>query len=614
METEKTHKEEQGAVNPTAEQQVKEETHVEASSEEHNVEELHEDTVDYTTLSKEQLVEEADKLLHHADVVAAERSVRSIKEAIDHIHEEEKEAAKQEYVAAQGNDEGFDFHDSQYEAFFKAYKAVKERKKKHFEEMQKTRDNNLKAKLAIIDEIKALMESEDHRGIMAKVKELQAKWKTIGAVPHANADELYKTYGALLDLFYDQMSIEFELKELDRKKNLEAKTLLCDRAEKLLDLENVNEAVDQLNVLHEEFRSLGPVPKEAQEDLWKRFKEISDKIYDKKRAFAEEFKKQLNENMKAKQELCLAVEPFANFDSDRIKEWNSKTKELLAVQKDWEKIGPLPREVAKEINKQFWGNFKQFFHNKGQFFERLEAQRAENLELKKQLVAKAEELSESTDWRSTGDKLKQLQADWKKIGPVPEKVRDEVYAAFKKACDTFFENRRNNRKEEDKVFIENLKKKEDICLELGTLAKEDAFDVAKLNEAVEAFFKIGFVPKREKDAILDKFIKAAEDYVKTAKVSEEEMEDLQVNFHASVMKHVPNAGRRVKNQEQNLRHKITNLENDIALWQNNLAFFANSKTADQMKEEYQKKIEAAKADIERLKDRLYTIQQIADAR
>lgn len=576
-------------------------------------EEVTEEEPDYSGLSKEEMVKESEKLLHYSDVVKAEKLVRQLKDLIDPIRNEARDEAKAKYVADLGNDEGFEFHDAAIDEFFTNYKAVRERKKKHFEEMQKTRENNLKAKKQIIEEIKGLIEATDEKGSMNKMKELQKKWKEIGAVPQADADELYKTYSALLDRFYDQMSIEFELKELDRKKNLEAKLLLCERAEKLVELENVNDAVAQLNLFHEEFRSLGPVPKEQQEEIWQRFKTASDKVYEKKRAFSEEFKQQLNENMKKKQELCLKVEPFADYNSDRIKEWNAKTKELLAVQEEWEAVGPLPREVAKEINKQFWGNFKQFFQNKGKFFEELEAHRAENLTKKQELVAKAEELKESMEWIEVANKLKQLQQEWKNIGPVPEKFRDEVYNQFKAACDYFFERKRNKRKEEDKQFIENLKKKEEICLELETLAKEgEPFDLAALEKNTVAFFEIGFVPRRDKDSILDKFMKAAETYIESAGGSEEEVEDIKLNFQANVLAKVPNGARRFRNQESNLRHKLQNLENDIALWQNNLAFFANSKTASKMKEEYQGKIEAAKEDIQKLKDKLKIIQSITD--
>ncbi|ANQ48211.1 DUF349 domain-containing protein [Flammeovirga sp. MY04] len=572
-------------------------------------EELQEDK-DFTGFGKQELLAEIKKIVNSSDVVKAEKISKKIKEAFDPIVKEEEAAAKAEYLEANGNTDGFEYHNADIKSFNDAFYAIKNARRQHFEQMQKLREDNLKKKRAIINQVKELIESTDDKGVMSKVKDLQKDWKATGAVPQQYADEIYKTYGALLDRFYDQMSIEFELKELDRQHNLKAKKALIERAEKLLEVENISEAVVLLNNLHEEFRSIGPVPKDDRDSIWNAFKEISDKIYEKKRQYAEEFKQVLDQNMKLKQALCLKVEPFSTFDTDRIKEWNEETKSLLAVQKEWEAIGPVPREVASGINKQFWANFKQFFANKNKFFEVLEAQRAENLEKKKVLVAKAEELKESSDWNATADALIALQKEWKSIGPVPEKFRDSVYAEFKAACDAFFERKRNKRNEENKEYAENLNKKEEIILELNKLTEDKTkFDQTLLDEKTEAFFAIGFVPRKEKDAIVDKFVAAVEAFVATA---EELDEKDKLQALAGIFNKIPSGGRKFRNQEQNIRNKIKTHEDDIALWQNNLAFFANSKTADKLLSEYNEKIEASKAELKKLKDQLRVIQSIED--
>ncbi|WP_281614286.1 DUF349 domain-containing protein [Flammeovirga sp. SubArs3] len=570
-------------------------------------EELQEDQ-DFSNHSKSELLAEISKLVNNSDVVKAERISKKIKEYFDPIREEEEAAAKAEFLEKNGDVEGFEYQDADVKTFNDAFYAVKNARRQHFEQMQKMREDNLKKKRSIINQVKELIETTDDKGVMNKIKELQKEWKATGAVPQQFADEIYKTYGALLDRFYDQMSIEFELKELDRQHNLKAKKALIERAEKLLEVENISEAVVSLNSLHEEFRNIGPVPKEEKDTIWNSFKEISDKIYDKKRKHAEEFKKVLDENMKLKQALCLKVEPFSTFNTDRIKEWNEETKRLLAVQKEWEEIGPVPREVANGINKQFWANFKQFFANKNKFFEVLEAQRAENLEKKKVLVAKAEEIKDSSDWNATADALIALQKEWKSIGPVPEKFRDSVYAEFKAACDTFFERKRNKRNEENKEYAENLNKKEEIILELTKLTEDKtAFDQALLSEKAEAFFAIGFVPRKEKDAIVDKFVASVEAYVESA-ADLDEKGKLQVL--AGVFNQIPAGGKRFRNQEQNIRTKIKTHEDDIALWQNNLAFFSNSKTADKLLAEYNEKIEASKVELKKLKEQLKIIQSM----
>lgn len=573
--------------------------------------ELHEEDRDYSGLSKHELLEAARQAAKQEDATSAERVVRRIKEEMEHLYEEEREAARQKYLEENGGEEGFEFFNKEYSEFQELYRHAREDRKKQIDEQHKTREHNLKAKRAIIEDIKQLIDEPDHRKTLAAVRELQKKWKEVGAVPAADADELYKTYGALLDRFYDQLSIEQELKELDRKKNLEAKLHICERAEKLLEEENLNESIAQLNMLHEEFRSFGPVPKDRQEEIWTRFKQVSDKLFERKRQASERFKQQLQENLKAKQELCQQIEPLAAFSSDRIKEWNEKTKELLALQKAWEAVGPLPKEVAKDINKLFWTAFKKFFHHKNTFFDELEKQRAANLKAKQELVAKAQELAENEDYQQTAEALKKLQEAWKQIGPVPEKYRDSVYEQFKKACDSFFERKRSQRKEEDKQFVQNLRQKETICREVE--GQSGSYDADWLAQKAEAFFAIGFVPKRDKETIVEKFVQAVDKYLQHVPGTPEEQEQIKLAFHAQVLKRVPNGAKRFRNQEVAVRNKISHIENDVALWQNNLAFFANSKAADKMKAEYQGKIEQAKKEIQRLKEQLKVITSIEDA-
>ena len=317
--------------------------------------------------------------------------------------------------------------------------------------------------------------------------------------------------------------------------------------------------------------------------------------------------------MQLKQQLCLEVEPFLSFESDRIKEWNAKTKELLAIQEKWEKVGALPREVAKDINKQFWGNFKQFFANKSKFFETLEQQRAENLKLKEALVEKAQALKESKDWAETAEQLKELQQEWRKVGPVPEAHRDSVYAKFKAACDEFFNRKRNRRAEQDKEFTENLKLKLAVCKEIETLAGTKEASIEKFEAAFKKYFEVGFVPRKDINAVLEKLLTAIDKFFEGfGGLTEEELEQKKVEYKSEVLKSVPNASRKLEKQEMAIRNKIQSKENDIALWQNNLQFFANSKTADKLREEFNEKIEKAQKSIGALKNQLRILRSIND--
>ncbi|MCS6833842.1 MAG: DUF349 domain-containing protein, partial [Flammeovirgaceae bacterium] len=448
-----------------------------------------------------------------------------------------------------------------------------------------------------------LTESPDQKGVLQRIKELQQAWKRIGAVPQAEAEDLYNSYHAVLDRFYDRKGIEYELKQLDRQKNLAAKKELCERAERLLEHENLNEAVTQLNALHEEYKSIGPVPQEESEALWMRFKAASDKIYEKKRIATEELKKQLRENMVAKQQLCVKIETYASFTSEKIKEWNEKTKEVQELQKEWEKIGPLPKEVAKDINKQFWSNFKAFFANKSAFFEKLDAERMENLKKKEAIIAEVEQLLQSENVKEATQRIIQLQEEWKKIGSVPEPQRETLYEKFKNLCDTFFENKRNKAKSKENDINAIVKKKRDVIEKINAITKE-TFNLEKLQQLKDEYFAAGSLPPKEANQLLDRFIVAIDKALDKSPLDITEREKQKMEFKAQLSQEVPQLSRYLSKQEQSIRKKIAELEESIALWENNLMFFANSKAAEKLRQDYQVKIQKARQEIVELKELL----------
>lgn len=583
---------------------------VEDNEEENELSE--EEEKDFSHLTKEQLLAESEALFKETSFRKIDSVLRQLKAEIDRINREAREEQLKRYLEAGGEEDGFQYkQDSIIEAFYANYKALKEKKAKYFAEQDKKRQKNLEVKNDIIKQIKAIVETGDTtKQSIEHLKELQKKWKETGAVPPTETEQLYETYNALLDRFYSQKNIDNQLVELDRKKNLEAKTEICKKAEALLEFSNINEAISQLNKLHEEYRSIGHVPREEQEALWQRFKAASDKLYDKKRNFLDNVKKRLEENMKLKQALCLKIESFPEFNSDRIADWNQKTKEILALQEEWDKIGPAPREVAKDINKQFWSNFKTFFNNKGRFFEKLEKQREENLKAKIALCEQAEAVKESTEWEETSDLLKKLQEDWKEIGPVPEAQRDAIYERFKNACDYFFNRKRNRKSSQDQEFEANLAKKKEICEAIEKMAKAKESNVDKLMEQLDAWLEIGFVPRKAMNSIQERITKAIDAFINAMPVSGEEKEKQRFAAQIKLMGNAGGSDRKMIRKEQTLRKRINNIENDIALWKNNLEFFAQSKTADKLRVEFNSKIEEATKELESLKAQLKILQNM----
>ena len=533
---------------------------------------------DYSQFSREELAREMEKIAKGDDVRSITDQIREIKVHFDELEEVERQKALEQFISEGGEKDGFEYRpDEYYTLFYAAYDKIRERRTQQRAEREKNRQQNLKLKEEILNKLRDFVDSEETQVSISKLKEIQEEWKSVGEVPSSHNRTLWANYHALLDRFYDNRSIYFELKELDRKKNLESKTTLAERAEQLVDEPDIKKATQELDELHEEYKHIGPVPRDEQEALWQRFKAASDKIHDRRRADVEAFKEQLKENLVEKQKLVEQVKEFASFESDSIKEWNKKTKEIQQLQKQWDAAGSMPRNQAKEVNRKFWSSFKEFFAHKGEFFKRLDALREENLKKKEELVEKAESLKDSDDWKTTSNELKRLQREWKDIGPVPEKFRETVYQRFKAACDEFFERRRNNSQETEVEYQKNLKNREEICEKIEQLAQEKSSDLEAFTDLTQQYSNTGFVPRGAIKSISERYQAAVSKFLANAEeLDESQKQEVQVSIELGSMKSGPGAGRRLNQKEGNVRRQISRLEDDIAVWKNNISFFTSS--------------------------------------
>ena len=322
--------------------------------------------------------------------------LKSVRAHYDDNLDKEKSLALNKFLSDGGSADDFEFRQDPLDVAFEAnYKVLRDRKVEHIRNQEEQKNDNFRKKNQLLEELRALADGDDNKHSFEKVKDIQQRWKAIGQVPAAQVRPQWASYHALLDRFYDNRNIYFELKELDRKKNLEAKLELCVRAEKLAGVEKIGDAVRELNELHEEYKHIGPVAREEKDAVWERFKAASDAVYARRDQFLTNLQGELAKNLEAKEQIISEVASYASFQSDRIKEWNQKTTEVIALQKKWEAVGAVPRSKAKDTNKRFWASFKTFFSNKGVFFKQLDESRVQNLELKKQLVLQAEALKES---------------------------------------------------------------------------------------------------------------------------------------------------------------------------------------------------------------------------
>jgi hypothetical protein len=563
----------------------------------------HEAHVDYSQYGKNELVQLVEGLLNESDMRKADEVLRHVKPVFDEIRENERAEALNRFTAEGGEKDDFDFKpDELTQRFDSAYRQLRDRKSKYMQEQEKSRDANLKEKLNLLEQLRHLIDAEETNVSLGSLKKIQDEWKRIGPVPSAQSRDLWANYHALIERFYSNRSIYFELKELDRKKNLEAKHEIVDKAEKLAAQETSPAVIRELNDLHEEYKHIGPVPKDDQEALWQRFKAASDVIYSRRKEQLEHQRKEQEQNVEVKVRLCEEAEAYASFQSDKIGEWNDQTRLILELQKRWEASGFLPREKAKEINKRFWAAFKGFFHHKNEFFRRLEAYREENLRRKVGLCEHVEALKESEEMEATADKIKAFQLEWKEIGPVPEKQREVIFERFKQACDAFFNRRREQRNSTDREFERNFAIKSEICDKIEKLAAEKSNDVEVFDGLRRQWDETGFVPRKNLHSIQQRYANAVQSFLQnTSGLSDNDRERMQLSAELNLSRQNPGAMKNVQRKEQQMRKRITQLENDIALWKNNLEFFANSKGANQLRTEYQSKIQTAEDEISKLK-------------
>jgi hypothetical protein len=595
------------ADNETVISQSEHDNDLEASEEKHD----HEDhPMDFSQFSKKELLEELRGHYSKGDYLRSDALVNELKSAYDDIFEKEKEEALQHFIKEGGSEDDFQYRKTdQDKEFFKAFNDFKDKKTSTIKELEQSKDKNLSAKTQILNRLREIIDGEETTDSISTIKEIQEEWKSIGPVPASQNKNLWASYNALMDRFYDNRSIYFELKELDRKKNLESKLELCSKAEALTEVEDLKEAIKTLNDLHEEFKYLGPVPREDQEKVWQRFKSASDAVYARRKEYYDGQKEVFKRNLELKEALIKKLESNQDFKADRIRDWNNKTKEILDIQKQWEAIGPVPRESGKDINRNFWSLFKNFFHNKNIFFKELDDLRLANKEKAEKLIEEAEAQLNNVDSQNSANVLIKLQQEWKTIGPTPEKVRDELYRRFKKACDTFFESRRQSTKEASKEFDENLAKKEAICQRIVTESEGNDLSTQKLEGLIEEFNSIGFVPRKNIKDIAAKFNQAVEVYVEKLDEAGVDREDFLFRLNLNKIQGDPNGTRVLNKKEHGIRKQIADLENNITLWKNNLEFFASSRTADKLKDQFEGKIEKAEQEVEKLKKRLSIIRE-----
>lgn len=538
------------------------------------------------------------------------------KEELDHLkttfyklHLAERDAQTKEYLEKGGDPEKFVLLPDDTEEAFKAeMQIIKEKRAKIFLEQEEEKQENLAKKLEIIEKIKAMATSpEEANQSYNDFKTLQQEWKEIKTVPADKANELWRNYQLYVEQFYDLLKLNSEAREYDFKKNLEAKTALCEAAEKLDEEPDVISAFHQLQDLHQQYREIGPVAKELREQIWSRFKAASTVINKKHQQYFEEIRSKEEKNLEQKTALCEKLEAI---DLDAIKtaaQWETTTKEVIAMQQEWREIGFAPQKMNVKIFERFRTINDVFFSKKAEFFKELKSQYSSNLEKKQELVKKAQELADSTDWKKTGDKIIALQKEWKTVGVVPRKQGELLWKDFLDACNKFFEARNKANAGTRNTEHSNLAKKREVVAKLKDLLENPVENVQQaLQKLTEEYNSIGHVPFKEKDNIYKEYHEVLDKIYKDLHISNAKR---RLDNFKNNLKNVAEKGSdALDNERGRLLRRYDQLRSDITTYENNLGFLnAASKKGNSLVEEMNRKVQKLKDELELVRNKIKAI-------
>jgi hypothetical protein len=596
-----------------SETEVHEETIVESVPAEEvvNYDEITLPPVDYTGFSRKELVETLKLIVDNRPPSEITDDVSRIKEVFYKKTKAEFNEKRLNFAKEGGNIEEFrpepDDLENQIRVILENYRN---RKSDYNKIQESEKQENLRKKHEIIEKIKELVNREEAiNKTFQEFRNLQNEWHSTGIVPQGALKDLWESYHHSVEVFYDYIKINRELRDLDLKKNLELKIALCEKAEELLMEHNAVNAFKLLQDYHNQWREIGPVPHESKNDIWERFREATAKVNKRHHEFFEKQKDEQKRNLDAKTALCEKVEEIAAGEILTFADFREKSDAILECQKLWRTLGFAPKKHNNKIYLQFRAACDKFFEKKRSFFAENKEVQIKNLQLKTELCMKAEALQESTDWKDTSEMLIKLQKEWKEIGPVPKKYSDKIWKRFRKACDTFFSHKSEYFAGRDTSYEDNLNTKLALIEELeGFDPGEDLkAGFERLKDIQKRWTETGYVPISRKDEIARRYKDALNKQFDKLKLDDEDKNILKYRSKVDNAMSNPRAARKVRNEREKFFTKIKQLESDIVLWENNIGFFAKSKNADTMIREVEEKIADAKKNIKILEEKVKLI-------
>ena len=545
----------------------------------------------------------------HGDEAPQKEEVDNLKTAFYKLHIAEREAHIKAFIDGGGDPNQYQIvPDSVEEAFKAEMGIIKEKRAKLFKEQEAEKQENLTKKLAIIDKIKSMITTpEEANKSYQEFKTLQQQWREIKNVPAEKANELWRNYQLYVEQFYDMLRLNSIARDEDFKKNLEAKTHLCEVAENLANEEDIISAFHQLQKLHQEYREIGPVAKEQREEIWNRFKAASTVINKRHQQHFEGIRAREEDNLARKTVLCEKVEAIAAEENKGSGDWEKHTKQIIDLQTEWKTIGFAPQKMNVKIFERFRAACDDFFGRKAEYFKGLKDTFKQNAEKKRALIEKAKALQDSTDWKATGDKFIALQKEWKTIGIVPKKLGDQLWEEFLGACNKFFEARKAAGAGQHSEEYANLDKKREVITKLKEIAEEAGENIQeKVQSLVEEYNAIGHVPFKEKDKIYEEYHAVLDKLYKDLNIS---VAKRRLNNFKQNLKQVAERGENaLDNERARLFRQYEAIKQEVQTYENNLGFLnASSKKGNSLIDEMNRKVQRLKDDMNLVREKIKAI-------
>ena len=562
--------------------------------------------LDYHSMSMENLVGELQKLVRNEKIQAIGKHVSAIKYEFDQKFQEFLEQKKEEFISKGGNEIDFKYNSVAKRQFNEVYSDYREKRDHYYKQLEQNLKNNLQKRLEIIEELKGLIDvEEDINTTYNNFKELQERWKNAGPIPRNNYNDVWRTYHHHMEIFYDFLHLNRELRDLDFKHNLEEKQKLVERAEALADETDLGKAFRELQTLHKIWKEdIGPVAKEHREEIWERFSNATKAMHQRRQEHFQELEKVYEKNLEKKQEIIASIAQISESVAQNHRAIQQQIKEVEALRESFFKAGKVPQKVNEETWSSFKDAVRKFNRNKNSFYKNQKKEQHQNLEKKKALLDLAVSLKDSDDWETATPEMKRIQSEWKKIGHVPRKYSDKIWKEFKDACNHYFDRLHSEKNEAQKDEYENYEKK-NACLERlkeFQLSGDKKKDLAEIKEFLAEWKQYGRIPYNKKH-INGKFNKIVDALLKKMGVSKQESELIKYGNKVQELAKTED-DRAIGNERVFIRRKIDESKSEIRQLENNLQFFSNDSEDNPLVQEVIKNIDKQKEALQTWKEKL----------